>query len=77
MLSLSFSYSDKHTVYFHWFMDDDKVFHQPKEISDFYPWVWITDMEILWKKRLKEFVRDGLYHDKPDQFYMDFDWKTE
>lgn len=77
MLSLSFSYSDKHTVYFDWFMDENNIFHQPKEISVFFPWIWITDMEILWKKKLKELVQNWHYHNKPDQFYIDFDWEIK
>lgn len=75
MFTLAFSYSDKHTVYFSWFMDEDSIVHQPKEISLFFPWIWVTDIEIIWKKRLKEIVQAWFYHDKPDSFYMDFNWK--
>lgn len=76
-VTLSFTYHNKHNVSFLGFTDKDEINHQPKEISTFYPWIWITDMENIWKKKLKEFVRDWYYHDKPDQFYVDFDWKLK
>lgn len=75
MLNLCFSYLNQYTVSFDGFMDEDNIFHPPKDISLFYPWVWITDMKIIWKKKLKELVQDWHYGNKPDQFYVDFDWK--